>query len=62
MGWNRSGLVTAIALMELGLSARGTIFNIRRARGPKALSNRYFVAIIKQYERYRTTDQFAFSS
>ena len=47
MGWNRSGLVTALALRMS--THRGTdeiIRRIRKARGPNALSNESFVRMI----------------
>ena len=45
MGWNRSGIVNALALMELGIDVSTTIEIIRRAR-PKALSNPHFVRLL----------------
>lgn len=47
MGWNRSGLVSAIALTELGLSSKRAIDLVRRARGKNALGNPHFVASIR---------------
>jgi protein-tyrosine phosphatase len=46
MGWNRSGLVTALTLREMGLTPRQAIGVVRVARGPKALGNRHFVTLI----------------
>lgn len=43
MGRNRSGLVTAFALKDLGFSSRDAIHKVKAARGPNALSNPYFV-------------------
>jgi hypothetical protein len=42
-GLNRSGLLVARTLIELGLTAPDAIELVRRARGPHALSNRAFV-------------------
>jgi protein-tyrosine phosphatase len=50
MGWNRSGLVTGLTLRHLGIPARETIHRIRKARGPYALSNRYFAKIVEEFE------------
>jgi hypothetical protein len=47
MGWNRSGLVTGLALREFGFSPADIIQRIRKARGPNALSNRWFVELLK---------------
>ena len=41
-GLNRSGLVVARALIELGHDNREAVALVRAARGPWALSNRYF--------------------
>lgn len=41
-GLNRSGLLVARALIELGHGNEEAIEIVRRARGPDALSNRYF--------------------
>ena len=43
MGRNRSGLVTALALMNYGMSADRAIQLIRAERGQKTLRNRSFV-------------------
>lgn len=45
-GRNRSGLVTALALVQLGIPPRKAIQKIRQARGSDALSNPYFVKAI----------------
>jgi protein-tyrosine phosphatase len=50
MGWNRSGLVTGIALLELGRMAPEAIRMIRAARGPRALGNTEFVRILHAYD------------
>jgi hypothetical protein len=42
-GLNRSGLLVARTLIELGFTAPDAIELVRRARGPHALSNRAFV-------------------
>jgi predicted protein tyrosine phosphatase len=49
MGWNRSGLVTALALRMRRYSAEQAIAAIRAARGPNALSNKHFVQVIEQF-------------
>ena len=43
-GLNRSGVVSARALMFMGFSVAGAIARVRSARGPFALSNPGFVA------------------
>jgi protein-tyrosine phosphatase len=45
-GYNRSGLVVAQALMDLGLNATDAIALIRRRRSPQALNNETFVAYL----------------
>lgn len=51
MGWNRSGLVAALAMrMAFGLSAEEAINAIRAARGPNALSNTDFVRVIENFD------------
>lgn len=47
-GYNRSGLVTALALMELGYSAEQAVDLIRVARGPHALFRIVFLQYIKE--------------
>jgi protein-tyrosine phosphatase len=49
-GRNRSGLVTGIALIELGANARGAVDRIRAARGEDALSNEYFERLLYRYD------------
>jgi protein-tyrosine phosphatase len=46
MGWNRSGLVNALALVNLGVSPDKSIRLVRNARGPRALGNQSFVRAI----------------
>jgi len=46
MGWNRSGLVNALALVNLGVSPDKSIRLVRNARGPHALGNQSFVRAI----------------
>lgn len=52
MGINRSGLVTALAMMLNGSSAQSAIGRIRKARKAPItpLSNRHFVELLKQLE------------
>lgn len=47
MGLNRSGLVSALALLRLGFGREQAIAMVRRARGPQALSNPWFVRYIR---------------
>jgi len=47
MGRNRSGLVAGFALVMLGYGRRQAVGMVRAARGPNALSNEYFVALLK---------------
>ena len=49
-GWNRSGLVSARALMYLGLSVHDAIAEIRAARGDGALSNSSYAAWLVREE------------
>ena len=49
-GRNRSGLVSALTLMNLGWSADQAITRIRHVRR-NALTNRHFVQVIREYER-----------
>ncbi len=54
MGWNRSGLMTALTVAKAtGCSADDAIAMVRRARGPNALSNHVFVSIVKDVIRKR---------
>ncbi len=48
MGLNRSGLVAALALRELGYSADEAIQLVREARGPLALRNEQFVRLVQE--------------
>jgi protein-tyrosine phosphatase len=45
-GVNRSGLLVARALVELGYTPQDAIEAVRRARGPMALSNQQFVRFL----------------
>jgi len=47
MGLNRSGLVMALTLLELGATAQNAIAAIRKAR-PHSLCNPYFVQLIHE--------------
>jgi len=47
MGWNRSGLVTALALMKDGHQAKDAIDLIRARRSPHALCNADFVRYLE---------------
>lgn len=47
MGLNRSGLVASLALLELGYDADQAIGLLRAARGPLALRNEAFEAIVR---------------
>lgn len=46
-GLNRSGLVSALSLMRGGVPSARAIAAVRRARGPNALSNPYFVRFLE---------------
>lgn len=46
-GYNRSGLVTALALMRLGYGPDEAVALIRERRSPYALCNEHFVAYIR---------------
>lgn len=48
MGWNRSGLVTAMAAIDMGIPAHIIIRRIRSARSPGGLSNTLFVQMIEE--------------
>jgi protein-tyrosine phosphatase len=52
MGRNRSGLVTGLALMMLGMTNQQAIRMIRAAR-PRALSNLDFVAVLANFQSQR---------
>lgn len=51
MGRNRSGVVTAIALLEMGMTAPSAVRLIRRARGQHALRNDDFLKLIHLHSR-----------
>jgi len=51
MGMNRSGLVTALALRVLGATPASAIGMVRDARGPNALSNRWFEELVRTISR-----------
>lgn len=53
LGRNRSGLITALALVRMGAQPEKAIELVRRARGKDALSNPTFVEIILQSGRRR---------
>lgn len=46
-GRNRSGLVMGLVLLNLGDNAENAIARVRSARGPNALSNRYFRTVLR---------------
>lgn len=48
MGLNRSGLVSAYTLMELGMKPWQAIETIRTFRSPRALGNSLFVSMIEE--------------
>lgn len=50
-GYNRSGLVVALALMNIDWSAAGAIALIRDKRSPWALHNREFVGYLHELEQ-----------
>jgi len=46
MGWNRSGLLVALALVFEGYSADAAVMLVRQARGRAALGNAHFEAYV----------------
>jgi protein-tyrosine phosphatase len=48
MGWNRSGLVSALTLRVMGFTPREAVHVVRKARGLRALGNKDFVHVICQ--------------
>jgi len=48
MGLNRSGLLSALTLVELGFGSNDAIEMIRDARGPNALCNPQFVDVVRK--------------
>ena len=46
MGWNRSGILSTLALMELGATPETAVLAVRSARGPNAMSNMTFCRIV----------------
>lgn len=46
MGWNRSGLLTGLTLLELGFDD-DVVAHIQKQRGEGALSNRYFAKYLR---------------
>jgi hypothetical protein len=50
-GWNRSGLMSALALVKLGMEPDTAIACVRNARGPSALGNPVFVRIVRALGR-----------
>jgi protein-tyrosine phosphatase len=53
-GRNRSGWVTGVALLELGVPVQKAIDTIRAARGDDALENPHFVDVLRHYKPSRT--------
>lgn len=49
MGLNRSGLVTAATLVKLGIDPIEAVDLIRKARGPRALSNPSFYRLVQSF-------------
>jgi protein-tyrosine phosphatase len=53
-GWNRSGLIAALAMREaFDMDADEAVARVRSARGPAALSNPLFEQLIYRYRRGR---------
>jgi hypothetical protein len=50
MGWNRSGLITALTLRFLGYSADQAVDLVRKARGEDALSNPAFEDFVRAFK------------
>ena len=51
MGWNRSGIISALALMKAGYTAKDAIDLIRARRSPHALCNEDFVRYLEDLSR-----------
>jgi protein-tyrosine phosphatase len=49
LGLNRSGVISALALCNLGVPPKIAISAVRRARGPWALSNKTFEHVVRSY-------------
>jgi protein-tyrosine phosphatase len=47
VGYNRSGLVVAQALVELGHDSGSAVALVRQRRSPRALNNEVFVAYLR---------------
>lgn len=56
-GWNRSGLVAALVLLQDGYTADEAIALIRKKRSPNALCNPHFVAYIQEVFKADYTDR-----
>lgn len=50
LGYNRSGLITGLALRSLGLGPGPAVQLIRAARGPHALGNIVFRSAVEQWD------------
>ncbi len=48
MGYNRSGLVVALALVQQGYTGKAAIALLRQGRGHNALNNEFFEARVKR--------------
>lgn len=51
MGLNRSGVITALALCDLGADPKKVVAAVRKARGRYALSNKTFEKIVLSYPK-----------
>jgi protein-tyrosine phosphatase len=51
MGWNRSGIITALALIKDGYKPKDAIDLIRARRSPHALCNEDFVRYLEDLSR-----------
>ena len=51
MGWNRSGIITALALIKDGYKPKDAIDLIRARRSPHALCNEDFVRYLERLPR-----------
>ena len=45
-GWNRSGIISTLALVELGATPETAVLAVRAARGQSAMSNATFCRIV----------------
>jgi protein-tyrosine phosphatase len=54
MGWNRSGIISALALIKAGYTAKDAIDLIRARRSPHALCSEDFVRYLEDVSREKS--------